>query len=80
FLFEADAPASPGQEVFQENDDPSQPAGMVVNAASFDGRHAALVEVKLAAPEGTDLRLGSPGGAMLRRLALPYDVPVEDAA
>jgi folate-binding protein YgfZ len=80
FLFETDVQAHPGQEVFQENDDPSQPAGMVVNAASFGGRHAALVEVKLAALDGPRLCLGAPGGATLQRVPLPYDVPLEATA
>ncbi len=76
FLFRADAPAVPGQEVFAA-DDPSQPAGMVVNAASLEGLgHLALVEVKLAALE-QPLHLGAPGGAALHRLAMPYPVPLE---
>ena len=79
-MFDVDVAAQPGQEVF-ESTDGDQPAGMVVNAASFDGSHRALVEVKLSALEGDRLRLGSPAGAALKRLAVqPYVVPVEIAA
>ena len=77
FLFEADAPTQPGQEVFA-SDDPSQPAGMVVNAASLVGHgHAALVELKLSALNGPALHLGAADGPTLRRTALPYAVPVD---
>jgi hypothetical protein len=78
FLFGCEAPAQPGQEVFHDAD-PGQPAGMVVNAASFEGRHAALVEVKLAALEGGALRLGSPEGPRLEREELPYPLALEAA-
>jgi len=75
FLFELDAPAQPGQEVFAA-DDPAQPAGLVVNAASSDGRHAALVEAKLAALDA-GLHLGSAEGPLLRRTSLPYTLPLD---
>lgn len=75
FLFELDAPAQPGQEVFA-SDDAQQPAGMVVNAASFDGRHAALVEAKLATIDA-GLHLGSADGPLLRRTSLPYALPLD---
>jgi hypothetical protein len=77
FLFDSDAPAQPGQEVFA-SDDPAQPAGMVVNAASLVGHgHAALVELKLAALDGPTLHLGSPDGPRLQRSTLPYAVPAD---
>ncbi len=80
FLFECDALARPGQEVFHSGD-ASQPAGMVVNAAPLPGGEcsAALVEVKLAALDGGELHLGSIEGAALRRAALPYTVPHDTA-
>jgi folate-binding protein YgfZ len=78
FLFEADGPARPGQEVFHSAD-PSQPAGMVVNAASLDGRHAALVEIKLTALNTGSLHLGDAAGPALRRQELPYALPLEAA-
>ena len=80
FLFETDAVAAAGQEVFHSAD-ADQPAGMVVNAAplSVGAGSVALVEVKWAMLEGGSLRLSAPGGAVLRRVALPYDVPLESA-
>jgi folate-binding protein YgfZ len=78
FLFEADSAAMPGQEVFA-SDEPNQPAGMVVNAASLDANaHAALVELKLASVDA-DLRLGTADGARLRRAPMPYALPAEAA-
>ena len=78
FLFEADAIAMPGQEVFHDGD-ASQPAGMVVNAAPLPNGNgcAALVEVKLAALESGRLHLGGIDGPALRRGALPYALPSE---
>jgi len=70
-LLEGAAPMTPGQEVFHDAD-PAQPAGMVVLGASASGRHAALVEIKLAALEGGTLHLGAAGGPPLQPLALPY--------
>jgi folate-binding protein YgfZ len=80
FLFECDAIALPGQEVFHGGD-ASQPAGMVVNAAALLGGagSVALVEVKLAALDGGSLRLGGVDGAALRLATLPYTVPNETA-
>ena len=81
FLFDVDAPAAPGQEVFHSGD-AAQPAGMVVNAAPhLHGVGAsALVEVKLAALTSGSLHLGTPAGATLRRAELPYAVPTDAAA
>ena len=75
-LFECDAAAQPGQEVFHSAD-PEQPAGRVVNAAPLPGGagSAALVEVKLAALDGGSLHLSSADGAVLRLGKLPYAVP-----
>ena len=72
FLFDCDAPAVAGQEVFHSAD-PDQPAGMVVNAAPApQGGWSALVETKLAALEGGTLHLGSVDGSILRVRELPY--------
>jgi folate-binding protein YgfZ len=79
FAFDVVGAALPAQEVFVETD-PSQPAGIVVNAAPRpDGPgSSALVEVKLAVlASGQRLRLGSADGAVLRPTALPYEVPVD---
>jgi len=75
FLFEADAGASAGQEIFHSAD-PAQPAGQVANAAGC----AVFAEVKLAALEGGTLHLGSPDGALLRRQPMPYAVDVDVTA
>jgi folate-binding protein YgfZ len=80
FLFDMEAPAHAGQEVFHDAD-PGQPAGMVVNAAPnpFGAGSSALVEVKLVALAGGRLHLGAPNGAVLQRRPLPYEVPFEQA-
>jgi hypothetical protein len=69
----ADAAARAGDEVFA-SDDPSQPSGMIVNAAPNGlGGADALVEIKLAALEH-EVRHGAPGGALLRFEPLPYSL------
>lgn len=73
--FDTDAEASPGDEVFAAGD-PSQPAGMVANAAREASGSVLLVELKLAAA-GDTLHLRSPDGPLLRRAALPYDLPAD---
>ena len=79
-LVDADARLYPGQDLFH-SDDPSQPAGMVVNAAPRPGGGStALIEVKLAAMQGGTLHAGAPGStsaAPLVLLALPYPIPAE---
>jgi folate-binding protein YgfZ len=68
-----DAAARAGDEVFAA-DDPSQPAGMIVNAAANGAGGAdVLVEIKLAALEH-EVRHGGPGGAKLAFLPLPYSL------
>ena len=79
FVFACDAATQPGQEVFHSAD-AGQPAGMVVNAASWAGSHRALVEVKLAALEAGSLHLGAADGPLLQRVAQPYAMPLEAAA
>jgi tRNA-modifying protein YgfZ len=80
FLFDLDAEAVPGQEVFHSAD-ANQPAGMVVNAAPRPDRAgtSALIEVKLSALEVGTLHLGTAGGALLRRGALPYALAAESS-
>jgi tRNA-modifying protein YgfZ len=79
FVFDAPAPAQPGQELFH-GADREQPAGLVVNAASWQGRHRLLAEVKLAALGSGTLHLGSADGPALTRADMPYAVPLEAAA
>ncbi len=77
FLFDVDAAAQAGQELFHSAD-PGQPAGLVANAAPAPGGGSRLLaEVKLAALDGGSLHLGSPDGPALARQELPYAVPVE---
>jgi folate-binding protein YgfZ len=79
FVFDSAAAGSPGQELFHSAD-PAQPAGMVANAASWDGRHRVLAEVKLAALGGGTLHLGAADGPVLQRVDMPYAVPLDAAA
>ncbi|WP_341312194.1 folate-binding protein [Paraburkholderia sp. IMGN_8] len=66
-----------GAELFH-SDDPGQPCGMVVNAASApEGGIDVLVEIKLAALENGSVHLGAADGPGLRFLALPYGLPTE---
>lgn len=68
----ANVDALAGNEVFSLSD-PGQPCGMVVNAApNGAGGVDALVEMKLAALEQGDIRLGSADGAPLVFQAMPY--------
>jgi folate-binding protein YgfZ len=84
FLFDVEAQtplAKVGQDVFHE-DDPGQPAGMVVSLAPRpQGEGSAmLVEVKLAALEGGPLHLGHVDGPPLVQRPLPYLVPLANEA
>jgi folate-binding protein YgfZ len=77
YLYEADAPARPGDTLVAA-DDPEQPAGLVALAAPVPGRESGwlvLAETKIAAAEGSTLHLGAAGGPVLRRIALPYPLP-----
>ena len=78
FLFDADAPAHAGQEVFHAGD-AAQPAGMVVNAAPRPGTSGGslLVEVKLALLDAGSLHLGSVEGDALRLAVQPYALPAD---
>ncbi len=79
FVFESPAVAAPAQEIFHSADR-EQPAGLVANAASWQGRHLLLAEVKIAALEGGTLHLGAADGPPLTRADMPYAVPLEAAA
>ena len=69
FLMGSSAMLAPGMEVFH-SDDLGQPAGMVVLAASVDGRHVAQVELKIAALDQGELHAAD--GARLQPLPMPY--------
>jgi len=73
----ADPTAAAGQELFSL-DDPTQPCGMIVNAApNGAGGVDALVEIKLAALEQI-VHLGSTTGARVEFLAMPYSLDALD--
>lgn len=68
------AEAQAGDEVFAVAD-PEQPCGMLVNAApNGSGGVDALVEIKLAALEQGEVRLGSASGVPLRFQPMPYSL------
>jgi folate-binding protein YgfZ len=72
YLVDSDAALAAGAEVFH-SDDPGQPAGMVVLAASLSAnQHAALVELKMAALHGGSLHAVSASGPRLMPATLPY--------
>lgn len=78
FLFDAEAPAQPGQELFAASD-PAQPAGMVAFAAPApdgSGRYGVLAETKIALADHA-LHLGAADGPRLQLLPLPYALPAE---
>ncbi|MDP2004406.1 MAG: folate-binding protein [Rubrivivax sp.] len=77
-IVEAAVALQPAQEVFHSAD-PGQPAGMVVLAGQWEGRQAALVELKLAALEGGSLHAGSADGPLLTPTPLPYAIPADAA-
>ncbi len=69
----------PGQEIFHSAD-PGQPAGRVVLAGSLaDGKHTALLELKLAALDGGTLHAGTADGPALSVGELPYAIQPEAA-
>ena len=73
-----DAGVEAGAEVFDVAD-PDQPCGMIVNAApNGAGGADVLVELKLAALEQADIRLGSAAGTPLRLLTMPYTLDALD--
>lgn len=77
FLFDAEADAAPGQEVFTATDDPDQPSGLVMDSATLQGRTAVLVELKIAALQAPSLHLRAPDGPALRPAPLPYELPLD---
>lgn len=73
----ADKSVNPGTELFH-SDDPGQPCGMIVNAAtSPKGGFDVLAEIKLAALEGGSVHVGSADGPQLAFQPLPYALPSE---
>jgi folate-binding protein YgfZ len=72
FVAHADTALSTGQEVFHSAD-AEQPCGLVVAAvAAPTGGFDAIISIQTAAADTGSLTAGSPGGALLSLLALPY--------
>jgi len=78
YVLNSAEPLQPGQEVFLASE-AGQPAGMVALAGSWGERHAALVELKIAALDAGTLHAGSAAGPMLTMGELPYAIPTETA-
>jgi len=77
FLFDSEAPATIGQEIFHSGD-ADQPAGLVAGVAPHPaGGYSLLAEVKMAALAAGSLHLGSVSGAQLKARPLPYDIDVD---
>ncbi|MBT9501084.1 MAG: folate-binding protein YgfZ [Burkholderiaceae bacterium] len=77
FLFDSEAPAAIGQEIFHSGD-AEQPAGLVAGVAPNPaGGYSLLAEVKMAALAAGSLHLGSVSGAELKARPLPYDIDVD---
>ena len=80
FLVHAHSPMQVMQDIYALSD-PSQPAGVVVNAAPMPGGSdwSALVELKLAHASDNNssdtLHLGQADGPMLQMGSLPYPLP-----
>lgn len=67
-----------GQDIYS-SEDPGQPCGMIVNAATgADGMSSVLAEIKLAATASGTVHLGSAEGPVLAFTALPYSLESED--
>jgi folate-binding protein YgfZ len=81
FLFESDALAKAGQDVFAAGN-AGEPAGTVANAAPTPAGpgSSALIELRLAALGDGQLRLGSADGPDLRRAELPYPLALDAEA
>lgn len=72
YLAHSETPMQAGEEVFDAAD-PSQPCGVVAQAAAApQGGFDAIVSLQVAAAQGVDLRVGQADGATLQLLALPY--------
>jgi len=78
FLYDCDTLPEAGQDVFSGTA-AGEAAGTVANAAPHPEQPggSALIELRLAALDSGELRLGSPDGARLRQRELPYPVPLE---
>jgi tRNA-modifying protein YgfZ len=78
FVLSGLAPMQPAQEIFH-SDDPTQPCGEVVLAASLGDEHVAFAELKIASTLGGSLHLVAADGPRLHLGTLPYALPTEPA-
>jgi tRNA-modifying protein YgfZ len=78
YVLHAASPAAVGQEVIH-SEDAGQPAGAIALSASFEGRNAALAELKIASLGHGTLHLGAVPGPALQLVPQPYDFPAEQA-
>lgn len=76
FVLQGETAMAPSLELFHSGD-PDQPAGEVMLAASWQGRHLAFAEMKLAAMTQGSLHLASADGPLLTARPLPYAIPLE---
>jgi folate-binding protein YgfZ len=73
FIAQSAVAMAAGQEVFSSSD-PSQPCGLVAQAANDGATHVAVLELQLSATENSSLHVGAPDGAVLSLLPLPYSL------
>ena len=71
FIAQSDTAMVAGQEVFSSLD-PTQPCGLVAQAANEGPNHVAVVELQLSAAEHNSLHLSAADGPTLQLLPLPY--------
>ena len=72
FVGQVDGAALAGQEVFSPAD-PSQPVGLIAQAATApQAGTAVIVSMQLAAAQARELRVGAVGGPCLSDLHMPY--------
>ena len=71
FVGLAEGAAQAGQEVFSPAD-PSQPLGLIAQAAAGENGTAVIVSIQIAAAQDGELRVGAPDGPRLSGLHLPY--------
>jgi folate-binding protein YgfZ len=73
FIAQSAVAMAAGQEVFSSSD-PSQPCGLVAQAANDGATHVAVLELQLSATENSSLHVGAPDGVVLSLLPLPYSL------
>ena len=72
YLVHCSAAMAPGDEVFGPADDTQSCGTVAQSAASPDGGFDAIVSMQVAAAQAGGLKIGTPDGAAIELLALPY--------